>query len=178
MNSKRQFNSDSPGRESGEYTLEQVIATVTLELRQWGFEHLPDRRTSLFPDIRMVRYYTTLGLLPAPQVIKRQAVYRLLHIDTLLLVKLLQLKGLSLGRIQEELLVLSPQQKYRWLEELKKQLTQEFESPTKPLASSTWQEVTLEPGLRLHIREGYQCKDPGALLRQIQSLLNQNVISN
>lgn len=171
MNSKTQIQTNFSDRDSGEFSLEQMIAVVTQELQQWGFEHLPDRRTSLLPDVRMVRYYTSLGLLPSPQVRKRQAVYQQVHIDTLLLIKLLQLKGLSLGRIQAELLVLSPYQKYKWLEELKKQLTS-FARPTlSPLNSCRWQEVTLEPGLRLQIAEDYQCKDLNLILQSIQMLL-------
>ena len=44
-------------------SLDELIDTVSRELRAMGLDTLPDRRASLLPDVRMVRYYTTLGLL-------------------------------------------------------------------------------------------------------------------
>lgn len=148
-------------------TLEQLIEQVSQKLRQLGLADLPDRRASLMPDVRMVRYYTSLGLLKPPQIVQRQAYYGQGHVDAFLLVKLLQVQGLSLARIQQELIGLGPEQRTSWLNQLRQALAGRIE----PLPSVSWQEVTLEPGLRLQFRSDYTCTNLEAVLRQVKALL-------
>ena len=56
------------------------------------------------PDIRTIRYYTTLGLIDRPaQMRGRTALYGERHLLQLVAIKRLQAKGLSLKEIQERL---------------------------------------------------------------------------
>ena len=62
------------------------------------------RRVRWHPDARLVRYYTTLGLLDRPAELRgRTAYYRDRHLLQLLAIKTLQARGLSLQTVQVEL---------------------------------------------------------------------------
>jgi DNA-binding transcriptional MerR regulator len=62
------------------------------------------RRVRWQPDARLVRYYTTLGLLDRPAELRgRTAYYRDRHLLQLLAIKNLQARGLSLQTVQIEL---------------------------------------------------------------------------
>ncbi|MBZ4193330.1 MAG: helix-turn-helix domain-containing protein [Candidatus Contendobacter sp.] len=62
------------------------------------------RRVRWQPDARLVRYYTTLGLLDRPAELRgRTAYYRDRHLLQLLAIKTLQARGLSLQTVQTEL---------------------------------------------------------------------------
>lgn len=62
------------------------------------------RRVRWRPDARLVRYYTTLGLLDRPAEMRgRTAYYRDRHLLQLLAIKALQARSLSLQTIQQEL---------------------------------------------------------------------------
>ena len=62
------------------------------------------RRVRWQPDTRLVRYYSTLGLLDRPAELRgRTAYYRDRHLLQLLAIKTLQARGLSLHTVQTEL---------------------------------------------------------------------------
>lgn len=62
------------------------------------------RRVRWQPDTRLVRYYTTLGLLDRPAEMRgRTAYYRDRHLLQLLAIKTLQARGLSLQAVQAQL---------------------------------------------------------------------------
>lgn len=62
------------------------------------------RRVRWQPDVRLVRYYTTLGLLDRPAELRgRTAYYRDRHLLQLLAIKALQARGLSLQTVQAQL---------------------------------------------------------------------------
>lgn len=62
------------------------------------------RRVRWQPDARLVRYYSTLGLLDRPAELRgRTAYYRDRHLLQLLAIKTLQAQGLSLQTVQTEL---------------------------------------------------------------------------
>jgi DNA-binding transcriptional MerR regulator len=62
------------------------------------------RRVCWQPDARLVRYYTTLGLLDRPAELRgRTAYYRDRHLLQLLAIKTLQARGLSLQAAQTQL---------------------------------------------------------------------------
>lgn len=62
------------------------------------------RRVRWQPDARLVRYYTTLGLLDRPAELRgRTAYYRDRHLLQLLAIKALQARGLSLQTVQAQL---------------------------------------------------------------------------
>lgn len=57
------------------------------------------------PDLRTIRYYTTLGLLDRPAEMRgRTALYRFRHLLQLVAIKRLQAQGMKLSVIQQELL--------------------------------------------------------------------------
>src|SRR5436305_3354800 len=57
------------------------------------------------PDLRTIRYYTTLGLIDRPAAMRgRTALYGPRHLLQLVAIKRLQARGLSLAQVQEQLL--------------------------------------------------------------------------
>ena len=64
----------------------------------------PSARVSALPDRRMLRYYTTIGLLDRPVEIRgRTAYYGRRHLLQIVAIKRLQATGASLGDIQQRL---------------------------------------------------------------------------
>jgi DNA-binding transcriptional MerR regulator len=61
-------------------------------------------RVRAIPDERTLRYYTTVGLLAGPALMKgRKAYYSALHLAQIVAIKRLQATGLSLAQVQREL---------------------------------------------------------------------------
>ena len=66
-------------------------------------------RVRAVPDERTLRYYTTIGLLTGPTVLKgRKAYYSLVHLAQIVAIKRLQALGLSLAQVQQELAGATP----------------------------------------------------------------------
>lgn len=123
------------------------------ELVELSLRLLPEdggsRRVRWNPNPRLVRYYTTLGLLDRPKGARGQVVlYGPRHLLQLLTVKVLQAEGLALQEIQEkiygkpdetlqEISGLAPD----WLENL---LADVPEKP-EPDRSAFWQQKTNAP---------------------------------
>ncbi len=76
---------------------------------RWLLALLPEeagasKRVRWQPNERLVRYYTTLGLLDRPAELRgRTAYYRDRHLLQLLAIKTLQARGMNLQTVQEEL---------------------------------------------------------------------------
>jgi DNA-binding transcriptional MerR regulator len=58
--------------------------------------------------LRMVRYYTQIGLVPALAFVENKRVYTDVHLDTFRAIRTLNKTGKTLSAIQEELHTLSP----------------------------------------------------------------------
>jgi DNA-binding transcriptional MerR regulator len=85
------------------WTLDELTARVALALAE-GYGGQMDRRVRDVPDVRTIRYYTTLGLLDRPAGMRgRTALYGLRHLLQLVAVKRLQARGLTLAQVQERL---------------------------------------------------------------------------
>lgn len=85
------------------WTLEELCARVEAVLASQGVASENGRIRTL-PDERTLRYYTTLGLLARPAVMKgRTAFYDRTHLAQVVAIKRLQAQGNSLARIQERL---------------------------------------------------------------------------
>jgi DNA-binding transcriptional MerR regulator len=85
-------------------TIEQLAACVAQALSSGSPDELNGRIRAI-PDVRTLRYYTTLGLLDRPAHMRgRTALYRRRHVLQLVAIKRLQAKGLSLADIQARLL--------------------------------------------------------------------------
>ena len=89
------------------WTIDELAAEVAAALAG-GYEGTADRRIRDVPDLRTIRYYTTLGLLDRPAELRgRTALYGRRHLMQLVAIKRLQARGLPLAAIQERLLGLT-----------------------------------------------------------------------
>jgi DNA-binding transcriptional MerR regulator len=89
------------------WTLDELSAQVALAL---AADHAGpvNGRIREVPDVRTIRYYTTLGLLDRPAEFRgRTALYGRRHLLQLVAVKRLQARGLSLTEIQSRLVGLT-----------------------------------------------------------------------
>ena len=69
---------------------------------------MPSGRVRDVPDLRTIRYYTTLGLLDRPAAMRgRTALYGSRHLLQLAAIKRLQARGLSLAAVQERVVGIS-----------------------------------------------------------------------
>jgi len=85
-------------------TIEQLAACVAQALSGELLAEMNGRIRQI-PDVRTLRYYTTLGLLDRPAAMRgRTALYRRRHVLQLVAIKRLQAKGMSLAEIQARLL--------------------------------------------------------------------------
>jgi DNA-binding transcriptional MerR regulator len=155
--------------EQQKYTLEELSQAVTNMLEKEGLlDAQQDNRVSAAPDARTIRYYTTLGLLDRPSIIGRQAFYGYRHLLQIVAIKALQGLSLPLSEIQAKLYGRSDQ-------ELKAILTAISENHAKrPLEIRlvNWQEVTIEPGLKLMVEEGWNpSQNLTAITEKIQAVL-------
>jgi DNA-binding transcriptional MerR regulator len=90
--------------ERGFWTIDELTARVA-EALSVGYEGVPSNRVRDVPDLRTIRYYTTLGLLDRPAAMRgRTALYGSRHLLQLVAIKRLQAQGLSLAGVQERVL--------------------------------------------------------------------------
>jgi DNA-binding transcriptional MerR regulator len=85
-------------------TIEELSARVA-EALSVDYEGVPSSRVRDVPDLRTIRYYTTLGLLDRPAAMRgRTALYGSRHVLQLVAIKRLQAHGLSLAAVQDRML--------------------------------------------------------------------------
>ncbi len=85
-------------------TISDLAAAVAKALEA-DFSGVDNGRVRDVPDLRAIRYYTTLGLLDRPAEMRgRVAYYGRRHLLQLVAIKRLQARGLSLAQVQEQLL--------------------------------------------------------------------------
>lgn len=86
-----------------EFSLDELSETAARLLRQHG-TRVDDGRVTLAPDIRVIRFYQTFGVVDKPlRYDGRRAVYGYRHLLQILAVKRLQAEGHPLGMIQSSL---------------------------------------------------------------------------
>jgi len=92
------------------WTLEQLCAQAEALLTD--LEQEAGRgRVRAIPDERTLRYYTTIGLLAGPALMKgRRAFYDRRHLAQIIAIKRLQATGMSLAQVQQELAGATPQE--------------------------------------------------------------------
>lgn len=82
---------------------EQVAGALAVD-----YEGVPNRRVRDVPDLRTIRYYTTLGLLDRPVERRgRVALYERRHLLQLVAIKRLQARGATLLEVQQQLVGLT-----------------------------------------------------------------------
>ena len=85
------------------WTISELGAQVALALSV-DYQGPPNGRVRGVPDLRTIRYYTTLGLLDrAADMRGRTALYGRKHLLQLVAIKRLQARGLGLAEIQQQL---------------------------------------------------------------------------
>jgi DNA-binding transcriptional MerR regulator len=99
------------------WTIGELGAQVALALSV-DYQGPPNGRVRGVPDLRTIRYYTTLGLLDrAADMRGRTALYGRKHLLQLVAIKRLQARGLGLAEIQRQLVGL-PEKKLRGIAQL------------------------------------------------------------
>ncbi|HEY9677869.1 MAG TPA: MerR family transcriptional regulator [Drouetiella sp.] len=109
-----------------------------------------DNRVSAAPDMRTIRYYTSLGLLDRPSIEGRVAKYSRKHLLQLLAVKTLQGVSLPLSEIQEQLYGLTEAELEAviafYIPELSERTNDAYKESIRTV---TWREIIIEPGLKI-----------------------------
>ncbi len=89
------------------WTIDELSSRVAQALKA-GYAGVPSGRVRDVPDLRTIRYYTTLGLLDRPAAMQgRTALYGPRHLLQLVALKRLQARGLCLAAVQERVIGLS-----------------------------------------------------------------------
>ncbi len=101
------YNTVMKNGEAMLWTIEELGERVAGALSA-GYGGVPSGRVRDVPDLRTIRYYTTLGLLDRPAEMRgRTALYGQRHLLQLVAIKRLQARGLSLAAVQERVVGLS-----------------------------------------------------------------------
>lgn len=92
------------------FPIAKLRQLVSVALASEKYQPAESARVRAIPDVRTIRYYTTIGLIDRPAEMKgRTAFYSMKHVRQLVAIKRLQSDGLSLAEIQQKLCELSPQ---------------------------------------------------------------------
>jgi hypothetical protein len=89
--------------EQASWTLDELVRRVADGLAGPAYPGAPNGRVRELPDRRVVRWYTTTGLVDRPAMQGRTAVYNARHLLQIVAVKRRQAEGRSLADIQAEL---------------------------------------------------------------------------
>jgi DNA-binding transcriptional MerR regulator len=90
------------------WTIDELGERVAEALLGPGYWGVPSGRVRDVPDLRTIRYYTTVGLLDRPAAMRgRTALYGERHLLQLVAIKRLQAQGLTLAAVQERVVGLS-----------------------------------------------------------------------
>ncbi|HXF58729.1 MAG TPA: MerR family transcriptional regulator [Candidatus Saccharimonadales bacterium] len=149
-------------------TLDELSLEVSRLLEEKALlEAQGDGRVAAAPDARTVRYYGTLGLVDRPSIVEREARYGRRHVLQLVAVKALQARGLPLAEIQARLYGRSNSE----LETLLSAVSQDQARPAG-VRALRWREVTVEPGLKVMVEDGWAPRlSPAALEERIRAAL-------
>jgi DNA-binding transcriptional MerR regulator len=85
------------------WTLDELVRRVAVGLADPAYPGAPNGRVRGLPDRRVVRWYTTTGLVDRPTMQGRTALYSPRHLLQIVAVKRRQAEGRSLADIQAEL---------------------------------------------------------------------------
>ena len=89
--------------EQASWTLDELVRRVAHSLADPAYPGAPNGRVRDLPDRRVVRWYTTTGLVDRPAMQGRTALYNARHLLQIVAVKRRQAEGRSLAEIQAEL---------------------------------------------------------------------------
>lgn len=151
------------------WTLDELCREVERRLSAHRLmEAQADGRVSAAPDARTIRYYTTLGLIDRPTRTGREARYGSRHLLQILAIKALQGAAQPLGEIQARLYGRSDAE----LGAILSAIAGERRPVAREIQPLRWHEVTLEPGLKIMVLEGWSPRmDPETLGERIRRAL-------
>ena len=89
--------------EGATWPLDELVRRVAASLADSAYPGAPNGRVRDLPDRRVVRWYTTTGLVDRPAMQGRTALYSPRHLLQVVAVKRRQAEGRSLAEIQAEL---------------------------------------------------------------------------
>ncbi len=154
------------------FTLDELLTEVGQLVTSLGLIGIQkDNRVSDLPDVRTVRYYTSLGLIDRPQIIGRQGIYGRRHILQLLAIKAMQTLHLPLQEIQSKLYGLADAE----LEGLTAAIAQQSKFQRDEVQSRPvlWREIVVAPGLKLMVEDGWSPEsDTEAVLNMMRAALH------
>jgi len=162
-------------------TLEQLSEEVARLLREYGLIALQqDHRVSAAPDMRTIRYYTSLGLLDRPIISGRQAIYTKRHLMQVLAIKALQALSLPLTEIQSRLYGLSDSELESVITAVSGSLKDSaLGQAPEAVRTACWREIVIEPGLKVIAEESWQSKlDEAVVLDRIRAALSALSMAN
>ncbi|NUR27106.1 MAG: MerR family transcriptional regulator [Catenulispora sp.] len=88
-----------------EWTIDRLARLTAAALATGTLAPQPNARIREVPDVRTIRYYTSIGLLDRPAAMRgRTALYGRRHLAQLVAIKRLQAEGLTLTEVQRRLL--------------------------------------------------------------------------
>lgn len=137
-------------------SLDELTNEVKRLLQDYGlFDAQQDHRVSPVPDLRTIRYYTSLGLVdrPIPDP-PRQAKYKMRHVWQLLAIKALQGAQLSLADVQSRLYGLSESELKALVETVKSSIAS-TRRPAEDVHPIIWREFVVAPGLKVMVADGW-----------------------
>ena len=176
-----------------EWDLEGLVREANARLPRYLPEQPGNLRVREAVTARLVRHYTTLGMLDEPARTGREARYSARHLLQLLVVRRLMAEGhgssalgdLARRKSDAELLAMleggvaltanptAPALSY--LAGLREQYRMPLPAPTAPEPPMRWHRLEVAPGLELHVREDFRFpKTPGegdALMRRLRQRL-------
>ena len=117
---------------SENWRIERLCELAGLALSESSYDGTNSARVRDLPDVRTMRYYTTLGLIDRPAEMRgRTAYYSQKHLQQLVAIKRLQSQGHSLASIQVRMVGISKAQLTR-LADLPEDFLKEVASRTPP----------------------------------------------
>ena len=134
------------------WDLAELTAEVARVLSEFGYAGTESGRVRDIPDARVIRYYTTLGLLDRPAELRgRTAYYSARHLAQLVAIKRLQARGHSLAEVQAVLAAIDDTELLRIARDDSKSATAEAAThgaaATQPSrrAAPFWRHATAPP---------------------------------
>jgi DNA-binding transcriptional MerR regulator len=142
---------------SYELTIDELSNEVVRLLKvNHIFETQQDNRVSAAPDMRTIRYYSSLGLIDRPSIQGRVAKYNRRHVLQLLAIKTLQGASLPLSEIQERLYGLTETELEAVITSYASNQDQNNSIIYKELLRIVhWREIVIEPGLKILADESW-----------------------
>lgn len=127
------------------FKIEKLRQFASFALDSSDYQPADSARVRAVPDVRTIRYYTTIGLIDRPAEMRgRTAMYSLRHVEQLVAIKRLQAEGLTLSDIQHRLIGM-PAKELKRLAKLPGGIEKKFSSLDPAPATKTAQPPPKQP---------------------------------